>query len=224
MQEGLLLMTQADRDRLVTLKKAKKRLITQREAAEELGVERASREADAIPLEEAGRQSRGAWTARETFEAENRRTHTAGGREDSFGSSVRRIRADLSVGVSAQEARDQGEQGDGAAVDDAGQVVAGEEDESQGRPHLAAAPEPVRRAGAMGHQRARLAGGTRRETVPDRDDRRRYQPTFCTVCAERFHSREHAAAVGVRGKLRAAGGILHGQGEPVSDNGEAQTR
>jgi len=37
MQEGLL-MTQADRDRLVTLKKAKKKLITQGEAAEELGV------------------------------------------------------------------------------------------------------------------------------------------------------------------------------------------
>jgi transposase len=36
MQEGPLLMTQADRDRLVTLKKAKKRLITQREAAAEL--------------------------------------------------------------------------------------------------------------------------------------------------------------------------------------------
>jgi hypothetical protein len=31
-------MTQADRDRLVTLKKAKKRLITQREAAEESGL------------------------------------------------------------------------------------------------------------------------------------------------------------------------------------------
>src|SRR5688572_18290442 len=38
MQEGQLLMTQADRDRLVTLKKAKKKLITQREAADELGV------------------------------------------------------------------------------------------------------------------------------------------------------------------------------------------
>lgn len=38
MQEGQLLMTQADRDRLVTLKKAKKGLITQREAGEELGV------------------------------------------------------------------------------------------------------------------------------------------------------------------------------------------
>jgi transposase len=36
MQEGQLLMTQADRDRLVALKKAQKRLITQREAAEEL--------------------------------------------------------------------------------------------------------------------------------------------------------------------------------------------
>src|SRR5215831_9077381 len=36
MQEGHLLMTQADRDRLVALKKAKKNLITQRDAAEEL--------------------------------------------------------------------------------------------------------------------------------------------------------------------------------------------
>jgi hypothetical protein len=36
MQEGQLLMTQADRDRLVALKKVKKKLITQREAAEEV--------------------------------------------------------------------------------------------------------------------------------------------------------------------------------------------
>lgn len=38
MQEGQLLMTQAERDRLVALKKAKRKLITQREAAEELGL------------------------------------------------------------------------------------------------------------------------------------------------------------------------------------------
>src|SRR3954454_6066790 len=37
-EEGQLLMTQADRDRLVTLKKAKKKLITQAEAAAELQV------------------------------------------------------------------------------------------------------------------------------------------------------------------------------------------
>src|SRR6266446_856208 len=38
MQEGQLLMTQVDRDRLVTLRKAKRKLITQREAAEEMGL------------------------------------------------------------------------------------------------------------------------------------------------------------------------------------------
>jgi transposase len=38
MQEGQLLMTQADRDRLVTLRKTKKRQVTQREAAAELGL------------------------------------------------------------------------------------------------------------------------------------------------------------------------------------------
>jgi hypothetical protein len=36
--EGKLLMTQAERDRLVALKKSKKKLITQKQAAEELGI------------------------------------------------------------------------------------------------------------------------------------------------------------------------------------------
>jgi DNA-binding Lrp family transcriptional regulator len=38
MQEGQLLMTQAERESLVALKKAKKKLITQKQAAEELGI------------------------------------------------------------------------------------------------------------------------------------------------------------------------------------------
>src|SRR5437868_10476566 len=38
MQEGPLLMTEGDRERLVTLRKVKRRLIKQREAAEELGI------------------------------------------------------------------------------------------------------------------------------------------------------------------------------------------
>src|SRR5580693_1798607 len=37
-QEGQLLMTQAERDWLVVLKKAKKKLITQKQAAEEVGI------------------------------------------------------------------------------------------------------------------------------------------------------------------------------------------
>jgi len=36
--KGQLLITQAERDRLVALKKAKKKLITQKQAAEEIGV------------------------------------------------------------------------------------------------------------------------------------------------------------------------------------------
>src|ERR1017187_8730642 len=36
--EGQLLMTQAERDRLDALKKAKKKLITQKQAAEEIGI------------------------------------------------------------------------------------------------------------------------------------------------------------------------------------------
>jgi hypothetical protein len=36
--EGQLLMTQAERDRLVALKEAKKKLITQKQAAEEIGI------------------------------------------------------------------------------------------------------------------------------------------------------------------------------------------
>src|SRR5712671_5796701 len=38
MQEGQLLMAQVDRDRLVTLRKTPKKRITQREAADELGL------------------------------------------------------------------------------------------------------------------------------------------------------------------------------------------
>jgi biotin operon repressor len=105
MQEGQLLMTQADRDRLVTLKKAKKKLITQREAAEELGI------------------------------------------------SVRQVKRLLyALKKLGEKTRDRSEQRDGAAVDDAGQAVAGEKAAGEGGPHVAAAAEPVWRTGAVGHQ------------------------------------------------------------------------
>ena len=46
-------MTQAERDRLVALKKAKKKLITQKQAAEELGITETAREASAAGTEAA---------------------------------------------------------------------------------------------------------------------------------------------------------------------------
>ena len=47
MQEGQLLMTQADRDRLVALKKAKKKLITQKRGSRGTGDQRTAGEAAA---------------------------------------------------------------------------------------------------------------------------------------------------------------------------------
>jgi biotin operon repressor len=171
MQEGQLLMTQADRDRLVALKKAKKKLITQREAAEELGISVRHVKRLIYAVKKHGDKAvvhglRGRPSNRRIEEKIEAR-----GDEDLVGTGLRWIRANAGGGVLMQQARDRGEQGDGAAVDDAGQVVAGEESESERGPHVAAATEPVRRVGAMGYQRSRVAGGPGRETVPDRDDR-----------------------------------------------------
>ena len=55
-------------------------------------------------------------------------------------------------------------------------------------------------------------------------DRRRDQPVVGAFCAARFDRREHEAAVEVSGEERPAGGVLHGQGEPVSDGAESGAR
>ena len=66
-------MTQADRDRLVALKKVKKQLITQREAAEELelSIRQVQRLLDR--LQEGGEQGRGPWATRRAVEPADRR-------------------------------------------------------------------------------------------------------------------------------------------------------
>ena len=89
---------------------------------------------------------------------------------------------------------------------------------------LAAAAEPVWGTGAVGHQRARLAGRAGREVVPDRHDRRCDEPVVGAVRAARFDRREHEAAVELRGEVRPAGGVLHGQGKPVSERREERAR
>src|SRR5713101_6383622 len=130
MQEGQLLMTQADRDRLVALKKAKKNLITQREAAEELdlSIRQVQRLLDG--LRQRGDKSivhglRG--------RASNRRIEEKIEREavkilsvpvyEGFGPTLAAEYLRNKHGIEAS--------GDGAAVDDAGRAVAGEESESE---------------------------------------------------------------------------------------------
>jgi hypothetical protein len=71
-------MTQAERDRLVALKKAKKKLITQKQAAEELGItERHVRRL--LRAEAARRQGGGARTAGAAVEPQDQRGHRKGG-------------------------------------------------------------------------------------------------------------------------------------------------
>ena len=124
-------MTQADRDRLVTLRKAKKRLITQREAAEELGLSVRQVKRLVYALKRRGDKAvihglRGKPSNRRIEESVGE-----GSGEDLVGGGVQRIRADIGGGVFEQETRDRGEQGDRAAMDDRGQAVAGEEREGE---------------------------------------------------------------------------------------------
>ena len=118
-------MTQAERDRLVALKKAKKKLITQKQAAEELGiterhVRRLLRELKRRGDKVVAHGLRGLPSNRK-IECRYR----AGGGGDSFAAGVSRVRADTGGGVPGEEARDRGEPGDGAAVDDRQQSCGG---------------------------------------------------------------------------------------------------
>ena len=101
-------MTQAERDRLVALKKAKKKLITQKQAAEELGItERHVRRL----LRELKRRGD--------------KIVAHGLRGVPVAAGVPGIWADVGVGIPGPETQHRGESGDFAAVDDGSQAVAG---------------------------------------------------------------------------------------------------
>src|SRR5579872_7096836 len=108
-------------------------------------------------------------------------------------------------------------------MDNPRQGVAGEHREGGLGASVAPAAEPVGRAGAVGHQRAQLAGRAGRKAVPIRDDRRRDQPPVGAVGAARLDRREYETAAGLAGEIRTPAVILYGPGEPISDGGEAPT-
>src|ERR1035441_5704556 len=104
MQEGQLLMTQTDRDRLVTLKKAKKKLITQRQAAEELDL--SVRQVKRLRAEETRGQDRGPRTARQAVQPANRGKPGESGRRDPVDAHIPRIRTYAGRGIPAEKAWD----------------------------------------------------------------------------------------------------------------------
>ena len=117
-------MTQAERDRLVALKKAKKKLITQKQAAEEIGITERQVRRLLRKLRRKGDQAvihelRGRASNRKLSAEMEQRAIT-----DSFRPGVPGVRTDVGERVPAQAAPDYGEQGDAAAMDGEGGVVA----------------------------------------------------------------------------------------------------
>ena len=200
-------MTQADRDRLVTLKKAKKKLITQREAAEELGLSIRQVKRLLYALKKRGDKAvvhglRG--------KPSNRRIA-----EDVERKAVKILSAPVYEGFGPTLAAEYLGKKHGIEASKEtvrqwmirGKLWRAKKEKVKASARLAAAAEPVWGVGAVGHQRARLAGRARGEAVPDRHDRRCDQPAVRAVRAARFDRREHEAAVELPGEVRPAAGL-----------------
>src|SRR5580692_11247812 len=212
-------MTQRDRDRLVALKKAKKGLITQRRAAEEIGqserpvprlLERLKGKGDSALVHALrGRRSNRKLdekTKQKALEILRRDVYRG------FGPTLAAEYLDSKYDIQAGR--------DGANVDDRSQTVACQQAECRQDPPVAAAPLTSGRTGPVGHQRACVARGARRKAVLDQHDRRRLQPTARAVRVARFDGRKHAAGVELRGAAWSAGQLLHRQGGSVSNGAE----
>ena len=157
-------MTQADRDRLVTLRKAKKRLITQSEAGEELGLSMRQVKRLVYALKKRGDKAvihglRGKPSNRriakrieqQAIQILSRRMYEGFG--PTLAAEYLGERHDIEV---SKETLRQW-------------MIRGKlwraKGEGEASPCLAAAAKPVGRTGAVGHLRARMAGGARREAV-----------------------------------------------------------
>jgi transposase len=145
-------MTQEERDRLVALKKAKKKVITQREAAEELGL--SIRQVKRLLY---GLKKRGDKAVVHGLggKPSNRRMEERVERQ-----AVKILSAPVYQGFGPTLAAEYLEKKHGIqasketvrAVDDPRQAMGGQEREGQRGARLAAAAGPMGRAGAVGHQ------------------------------------------------------------------------
>src|SRR5665213_4106692 len=106
-------------------------------------------------------------------------------------------------------------------MDDRSRIVETRHTQNRGYSLLATAPERVRRVGAMGHLRSRLAGRTRAGALSGAADRRRHQLELGPLCGTRRNALQHGRAVGIHRQERAHGGRLHGS--PFDVHGTAAT-
>src|ERR1039457_3235788 len=134
MPEGQLLMTQAERDRLVALKKAKKKLMYTEGGSRRTGKHGKTRAASAAGTEAAWRPNGGARSAGTCLQPQDQCGYRTGGGGDPVTAGVPGIWADAVRGVLSQETRHRGEPGDGAGLDDGGRGVLSQETRHRGEP------------------------------------------------------------------------------------------
>src|SRR3954451_12680010 len=162
-------MTQKERDRLVALKKAKKKLITQKQAAAEIGVSERQVRGMLRSLKERGDKAvvHAAWP-----EIASEDCRPGSGKRDwnCKPSVVPGLWSDFGSRVSGEETRCGGEPRDTARLDGGSQAMASQSQAGGKGACLAHTAEPLGRIAAMGYERARWAGGPRAEAVFDQHD------------------------------------------------------
>ena len=109
-------MTQQDRDRLVALKKAKKGLITQRQAAEEIGQSERHVRRLLKRLKGQGRQGVSACSARAAVQPQAGRQDQAKSGGDTGPRSLSRLRSHAGGGIPGQQPRHTCRSRDGAVA------------------------------------------------------------------------------------------------------------
>ena len=117
-------MTQAERDRLVALKKAKKKLITQKQAAEELGITERHVRRLLRGLKRRGDKAVSHALRGLPSKPRDQRRHQTRGGDDPGEAGIRGIQADAGLGISGETPRYSCQPGNGAAMDDRGQTMA----------------------------------------------------------------------------------------------------
>src|ERR1700722_17859844 len=167
-----------------------------------------------------GRRGPRAFSARTAVQPQAGRQDPAEGAGDTGPRCLSRLRPDAGGGIPGQQTRHSCRTRDSAYLDDRRQAVACQPAASREDPPVAAASLPSRGVGAVGYQRARLAGGSWAEALLDQYDRRRLQPHSRAVRAERLYRREYAFALEIRGAIWTAGPLLHGQGQSISNRAE----
>ena len=184
--------------------------------------QRTASEAAAGEAPQPRRPGRNPCGARPRLQPQDQRQGGKASRRDSLQTALRRLWADPGGGVSAAAPRHPRRPRNAAGLDGRGRAVETPPAQAGTSAPVASAAALPRRAGAMGHLRARLAGRTRREAVPDRHDRRCQQRVAGALRAARFQRREPPFAEDVSGEKRPARGLLHRPRQPVCQHAQKQ--